>query len=269
MRTDQVRGDAPRGEETDRTADQPGLDRELHEIVVGEREVHPARIELGGLISKVDVAIRSEPHPEDGKRAQHVEARAELDEAADVRIAAKALDQRLEADERAVRHGDGEQRADQHEAHPRAARPALHREEPGERERDADDAAAAQRAHERERHHADGDHREVAADAASRRARRPRAGAALVRARPGDDRADAEADQHLEPGGEVIGIDEGAGESRPRGGLPPPEEPAVSAEVVEKRGEREHPAQQQERADQPLERRARPHEIHHEDVHRP
>ena len=102
------------------------------------------------------------------------------------------------------------------------------------------------------------------------RARRDDQAAARVlgRARPGEHVADSEADQHLEPRGEMVRIDEGARQPAPRRGLAPSEEPGPAGEVVEEREKRHHPAEEEQHPQQAVEPEARPHEIDDEDVHR-
>ena len=90
----------------------------------------------------------------------------------------------------------------------------------------------------------------------------------LGRARPGEHVADSEADQHLEPQGEMVRVDESPRQPRPGRGLPPSEEPCPAGEVVEEREKRHHPAEEQQHPQQAAEPEARPHEIDDEDVHR-
>ena len=102
----------------------------------------------------------------------------------------------------------------------------------------------------------------------SRARRDDQAGARVLgRARPGEHVADSEADQHLEPRGEMVRIDEGARQPGPRRGLAPSEEPGPAGEVVEEREKRHHPAEEQQRPQQAVEPEARPHEVDDEDVH--
>ena len=269
MRPDQIGGDPPRGEQAERRPHQPQLHGELQQVIVREREVHLAGRQLGRLVPEIDVPIGAEPDAEHRKGPEHAEARAELQEPAHVEIAPEAIEQRLEADPGAIARGERQEQAHEHEARPHATREALQRQERAQRHGDADDAPAAQREDEGERHDGDRDHGQGAADQLlARPPRRPGRARVLGRARPGEHVADSEADQHLEPRGEMIRIDEGARQPGPRRGLAPSEEPGPAGEVVEEREKRHHPAEEQQHPQQAVEPEARPHEIDDEDVHR-
>src|SRR6202008_2196504 len=78
--------------------------------------------------------------------------------------------------------------------------------------------------------------------------------------------ADAEKDQHRQPGTEVVRVREGPGEP-PRGRrVPPPQQPRLGAEIVEQAEKREAAAEDQEGAHQPIELRAGPDQMDHQHV---
>ena len=164
MRPDQVGSDTPRREQAEPCPHQPQLHGELQEVIVRKRKVHFAGQELGWLIPEIDVPVSAEPDAEHRKRAEHAEARAQLQEAARVEITPKAIEEGIETDPGAIARRERQEQAHEHEARPKATGEALQRQEGGERRGQADDSPTAQREHERERHDPDRDHGHVAAD---------------------------------------------------------------------------------------------------------
>ena len=77
--------------------------------------------------------------------------------------------------------------------------------------------------------------------------------------------ADPEADQHGEPGREVVRVDEGPGEA-PGGRAPPAQQPGLAAEVIEQAQKGQEPAEGQEGADEAVELRPRPDQVDHQEV---
>jgi hypothetical protein len=78
--------------------------------------------------------------------------------------------------------------------------------------------------------------------------------------------ADAEKDQHRQPGAEVVRVREGPRQPPCGGGVSPPEQPGVAREVVQQPEEREQPAQGQESGYQAVELWPRVDQLDDQDV---
>ena len=267
---EEIPGGPPDQDQHEHGPDDPELQDQLEQIVVGEVVVDMGGIEHRRLVAQVDVMIGAESHAQQRERPEHGQAAHGLDPATRIVGVPDPLEERLEADPGGVGPRRDQEGRDYRQAPTNPVQSPEQREEDEARDQPAHHGAAAQREDHGHRHRDHREHRQVATDGVLPSGggaeqvperERPLRGPAARQQIP-----DAEEDQHHEPGGEVVGVDEGRRD--PPGGRrgPPAKQPGLAREVVQQREECQEPAQGQEGAQQAVELWARADLMDHQDV---